>query len=511
MANPRQIGVELKQLVTVFLVIVAISVLSTPLARATVFAILGGGGDRAEEVRCPDGHILVGFSGRSGHWIDQLGLICARVQIPGYTTHDVTTLPPRGGGGGVFSEKYCARNAGVRGIDLYLTDGAPLAVWKVGFSCAFPANGSPAQGLVFGTSDFLDNRGIPQHCPHSEYATGVNIRYGKHVNALGLICSNIADWPRTAAAAPSSQPTVETVAAGMENNTDRPGADYDRFHINDRRVDRCQSECLRQSDRCKAWTYVRPGIQHKYAVCYLKSAVPAAKPNACCISGVRPSKSRGVFDGPGGFAPPSSAPPSSPPSPADQPIEPPSPSTPQTPPAAPPANPGAGEPYGAIGDKYAALGAAGGPLGAPSGSEADAPHGGRCHQFRQGTICWHPQIGEAFGVWGLIHAKWASIGRTEFGYPITDERSTSDGRGRYNHFRGMQYPGRPESSIFWTPQTGAHAIYGAIRDAWAAQGWERGPLGYPASDEHQDGKYRRVNFERGYIRWAPDTGIEVMR
>jgi uncharacterized protein with LGFP repeats len=181
------------------------------------------------------------------------------------------------------------------------------------------------------------------------------------------------------------------------------------------------------------------------------------------------------------------------------------------PPSPPPAPGSATTPYGAIGDKYAGLGGTSGPLGAPTGGEADAPHGGRCHQFQRGTICWHPQIGEAFGVWGMIHAKWAQIGRTEFGYPITDERVTTDGRGRFNHFRGMQYPNRPESSIYWTPQTGAHAIYGAIRDAWAQQGWERGPLGYPTSDEHQDGKYRRVNFERGYIRWAPDTGIELGR
>lgn len=169
------------------------------------------------------------------------------------------------------------------------------------------------------------------------------------------------------------------------------------------------------------------------------------------------------------------------------------------------------EPFGAIGEKYVGLGGARGALGAPGSSEADAPHGGRCQQFQNGMMCWHPEIGEAFGVWGAIYSKWLDMGRTEFGYPITDERVTSDGRGRYNHFRGMQYPNRPEASIFWSPQTGAHAIYGAIRDAWAQQGWERGPLGYPTSGEHQDGKYRRVNFQGGYIRWAPDTGIETGR
>lgn len=81
----------------------------------------------------------------------------------------------------------------------------------------------------------------------------------------------------------------ERIDPGMENNTNRPGADYDRFHINDNRPDRCKSECERDPGRCKAWTYVRPGIQHKLAVCYLKSAVPAPAPDSCCISGVAAS------------------------------------------------------------------------------------------------------------------------------------------------------------------------------------------------------------------------------
>jgi uncharacterized protein with LGFP repeats len=168
-------------------------------------------------------------------------------------------------------------------------------------------------------------------------------------------------------------------------------------------------------------------------------------------------------------------------------------------------------PRGAIGDKYAKLGGLRSGIGPALGGETDAPHGGRCQRFEHGSICWHPEIGEAFTVWGDIHKKWMQHRGVEYGYPITDERTAPDGRGRYNHFRAMQLPGRPEASIYWTPQTGANAIWGAIRDAWAQQGWERGPLGYPTSDEHQDGKYRRVNFERGVIRWAPDTGIEILR
>jgi hypothetical protein len=470
--------------------------------QATTFPPVGrAGGDRAEEVRCPQRELLVGFHGRWGDWIDQIGLICARPQ----ELRPMNRLHARGGSGGGPEERYCEPRAAIKGVTLWAMRDY---VGGLALQCAFLGGGT-SQRHIFG----IQNKGSgPYHqfCPDNEFATGVTLYYGRHVNALGLICGSVSTGVGNAGSAGNAMPPAERVDASMENNTDRPGSDFDRFHINDYRPDRCQSECLLKKDRCKAWTYVRPGIQHKYAVCYLKNAVPAAVSNTCCISGVLPNKSRtGITQGPGGIAPPPvGSPPVVPPALPTEPASNP-PSTPETVPTGPSANPN--EPYGAIGDKYAALGGAGGPLGSPTGSEADAPHGGRCHQFRGGAICWHPQIGEAFGVWGLIHAKWAQMGRTEFGYPITDERPTSDGRGRYNHFRGMQYPGRPEASIFWTPQTGAHAIYGAIRDAWAQQGWERGPLGYPTSDEHQDGKYRRVNFERGSIRWAPDTGIEIMR
>ncbi len=165
--------------------------------------------------------------------------------------------------------------------------------------------------------------------------------------------------------------------------------------------------------------------------------------------------------------------------------------------------------YGAIGDKYNALGRENGPLGAAVTDEASAPHGGRFNAFKNGFIYWHPDVG-AFAVWGAIGVKWSQLGRVDFGYPVTDESKTPDQRGRYNHFRAVQLPGKPESSIYWTPQWGAVAVYGAIRDKWASEGWERGRVGYPIADEAADGAFRRTTFERGFIRWSAGAGAEVI-
>jgi len=170
----------------------------------------------------------------------------------------------------------------------------------------------------------------------------------------------------------------------------------------------------------------------------------------------------------------------------------------------------ADEPYGAIGEKYVQLGGRGGALGPAIGRETDAPYGGRFHLFKEGIIYWHPETG-AYAVWGAIAAKYWELGRTEYGYPITDESVTPDGRGRYNHFRAMHLPDRPESSIYWTPETGAHPVYGGIRDAWARAGWERSEIGYPTSGEFPENGGVRQNFERGYILWMPQSGARIVK
>lgn len=155
--------------------------------------------------------------------------------------------------------------------------------------------------------------------------------------------------------------------------------------------------------------------------------------------------------------------------------------------------------YGAIRAKWVALGAFFGFLGHPGTGESATPDGrGRFNHFEGGSIYWTPQTG-AFEVHGSIRDKWAATGwERGFGYPLTDETTTPDGRGRYNHFE--------RGSIYWTPQTGAHVIYGAIRDHWASMGWERSRLGYPTSDEKDwpgVAGGRCSDFEHGRIVWSP--------
>jgi uncharacterized protein with LGFP repeats len=166
---------------------------------------------------------------------------------------------------------------------------------------------------------------------------------------------------------------------------------------------------------------------------------------------------------------------------------------------------------GAIAQKWNALGGAGG-FGQPEDIERPTFDGvGRAQPFAGGKfIVWHPELG-AFELHGGIAAKWLALGRERFGYPVTDETGCPDGRGRFNHFRAMQLVGDPAASIYWTPTTAAHEVHGAIRDAWARNGFERGPVGYPRSDEHDSSVPggRRSDFEHGFIDWTAQHGAIV--
>jgi len=162
----------------------------------------------------------------------------------------------------------------------------------------------------------------------------------------------------------------------------------------------------------------------------------------------------------------------------------------------------------AIDDKWFALGGPRGFLGNPKDEGAGsqemntADGRGRVRDFERGSIYWTPQTG-AHEIHGDIRVKWAQLGAKLLGYPVTDELGTPDGRGRFNHFE--------RGSIYWTPETKAHEVHGAIRDKWASMGFERSRLGYPISDEKGafDGHGRFSEFQGGSIHWTPEGGAQV--
>jgi hypothetical protein len=157
--------------------------------------------------------------------------------------------------------------------------------------------------------------------------------------------------------------------------------------------------------------------------------------------------------------------------------------------------------WSAIERRYTALGRGKSPLGLPVTWETRTPdeRGWMQHFSRPGgaSVYSTPATG-AHEIYGAIRKRWGQLRweRGVLGYPITGQLRTPDGTGRMQHF---SRPGG--ASIYWTSATGAHEVYGTIRSHWLQLGGERGALGYPVRGEHAVPGGRQSDFQHGSIRW----------
>ncbi|MEV0764476.1 hypothetical protein [Nocardia sp. NPDC050435] len=159
---------------------------------------------------------------------------------------------------------------------------------------------------------------------------------------------------------------------------------------------------------------------------------------------------------------------------------------------------------GAIEVEFDRAGGAG-VLGEPTAPEADAAAGGKFQTFaNNAAIYWTGETG-AHALAGPIRNKWGALGY-ETGalrYPVTSVAATPAGNGEFVQFQG--------GSIYYSVGTDAHQIGGFIRDKWGQLGWENGPLGFPLSDEAAGAKGSRYNmFPGGVVYWSAATGAHAV-
>ncbi|MHA7191139.1 GH25 family lysozyme [Arthrobacter sp. MDT2-16] len=147
-----------------------------------------------------------------------------------------------------------------------------------------------------------------------------------------------------------------------------------------------------------------------------------------------------------------------------------------------------------------------GRLGYPTSGETCGLVNGGCYQnFQGGAILWSSTTGARTSPNGAIRNAYAANGfeRSGLGYPTSNETCGLVNGGCYQNFQG--------GAILWTSTTGARITGGEIRNAYAASGFETGGLGYPTSNETcglvNGGCYQ--NFQGGAILWSPTTGARV--
>lgn len=157
---------------------------------------------------------------------------------------------------------------------------------------------------------------------------------------------------------------------------------------------------------------------------------------------------------------------------------------------------------GAIGHRYATDAALRTTLGAAVGGEQSGS-GFAFQQFTQGRLYWSPAGGVHLIRGDILTAYLAAGGPTALGVPITDEAAVGQG-GAYSVFE-------KDAAIFWTADTKAHVVRGAIRASWSAMGAERN-LGFPTTGEKAvAGGGVQQAFTNGAVYWSWATGAHELR
>lgn len=123
-------------------------------------------------------------------------------------------------------------------------------------------------------------------------------------------------------------------------------------------------------------------------------------------------------------------------------------------------------------------------------------------RFQGGSIYWSKQTG-AHALSGPILSRYVTVGehQSALGFPTSGELIAPDGIGHYQHFEDGAIYNQDHPLYF------AHAVWGPIFRRWASLGAEDGAFGYPTSDVFlYDGDWAG-NFEHGDIWYSTECGI----
>jgi uncharacterized protein with LGFP repeats len=122
--------------------------------------------------------------------------------------------------------------------------------------------------------------------------------------------------------------------------------------------------------------------------------------------------------------------------------------------------------------------------------------------FAGGRIYFTPETGARI-MQGAILDKYLALGgpaEGDLGFPNIDE-----GAGRAPDSRNTTFSAVDKPVIFFTPDTGARVVRGAINAAWDALGGSAGVLGVPTEDEVYRGEVVSQKFTGGELSWNRAT------
>ncbi|BBZ66815.1 hypothetical protein MINS_22440 [Mycolicibacterium insubricum] len=158
----------------------------------------------------------------------------------------------------------------------------------------------------------------------------------------------------------------------------------------------------------------------------------------------------------------------------------------------------------AITAAWEAAGGVDSPLGDKDGGVYAAGSGFVQNFHNDGAIYFTPETG-AHIMYGRILDRYRELGGpvdSDLGFPTVDEgvgRVSADSRS--SEFSAADHP-----VMFWTPDTDAWVVRGAINAAWDHLGGSAGVMGVPTADESYNGSVITQSFSGGTIAYDTATG-----
>ena len=154
--------------------------------------------------------------------------------------------------------------------------------------------------------------------------------------------------------------------------------------------------------------------------------------------------------------------------------------------------------HGVIRSEYTALGAQRSFLGPARTVELPGTVTGAAIQWFAGGRIYYSWNTSAHEVHGAILSKYLSLGSVNgfVGYPRSDETSVTGGRA--SQFQG--------ANIYWSSSTGAHETHGVILSKYLSLGGASSFLKLPLSDEVGVTGGRASQFQGGNIYYSGTTG-----
>ena len=126
-------------------------------------------------------------------------------------------------------------------------------------------------------------------------------------------------------------------------------------------------------------------------------------------------------------------------------------------------------------------------------------------KYENAHVYWRAGERSAFVVpHGGLFEAWAARGWESgpLGFPVRDFTKLPDGAVQaFQNGVLLRQDGAPDG----------HPVWGIIGQRYAKEGYEDGPLGYPISDEYDNGTGgRRQDFENGSLDWDPSGAVQIL-